>query len=66
MNIEFAEPGKYTVQAPQGAIGFVMPPPTVGGYDLGNVQIMLTRRPHWLARWLCRLLLDWHWHEVPQ
>lgn len=39
-------------------------PPSVGGYDLGHMRIMLTRRPHWLARQLCHWLLDWRWVDV--
>jgi hypothetical protein len=40
------------------------PPKQVGGYDIGNISLMLTRRPHWVARLLCRVLLDWRWHDA--
>lgn len=36
-------------------------PRHVGGYDIGGITFMLTRRPHWIARFLCRWLLDWRW-----
>lgn len=40
-------------------------PPQLGGYDLGGIRMMLTRRPHWIARFLCRWLLDWRWKDAP-
>ena len=40
------------------------PPPNVGRYRIGgNFYIMLTKKPHFLARWMCKLLLDWHWED---
>ena len=45
------------------ALKLQTPPPVVGGYDIGNITFNLTRRPHWLARLLCRVLLDWRWKE---
>jgi hypothetical protein len=40
------------------------PPKNVGGYRIGvHFKIMLTKKPHFLARWMCKLLLDWHWEE---
>lgn len=41
------------------------PPPVVGAYWIGeHLAISLTRRPHRLARLLCRWLLDWRWKDV--
>ena len=39
-------------------------PKNEGGYRIGgHFKIMLTKKPHFLARWMCKLLLDWHWEE---
>lgn len=39
-------------------------PATIGSYDLGGIEFNLTRKPHWLARQLCRWLLDWRWTDA--
>lgn len=61
MNINTAPHPELLVQS-----GFVFRsvPPNAGGYDLGYVTLMLTRRPHRLARFLCRWLLDWRWVDT--
>jgi hypothetical protein len=43
---------------------YVIPAPEpVGYYELGGWRITLHRRPSWLARLLCRWLLQWEWHD---
>ena len=39
------------------------PPIYVGGYDIGGVRFMLTRRPSWWHRLMVRLVLGWEWHD---
>ena len=39
-------------------------PKNEGGYRIGgHFKIMLTKKPHFLARWMCKLLLDWYWED---
>lgn len=45
-------------------ISFSMPPPpTVGGWDVGGITFMVTRRPSWLNKLMCRWLLGWRWTD---
>jgi hypothetical protein len=38
-------------------------PQPAGYYEIGGLRLTLHRRPSWLARLLCRWLLEWEWHD---
>lgn len=41
----------------------------VGFWRIGGVNglcFMLERRPRWLTRFMCRVLLEWEWHDKPE
>jgi hypothetical protein len=43
---------------------FALPPQYVGRWRLGGPQglsLYMSKRPRWLTRLLCRLLLEWEW-----
>lgn len=50
--------------------GFMIykPPKYVGWWRIGGVAglcIMQEKRPRWLTRLLCRVLLEWEWKDEP-
>ena len=45
---------------------FVTPPPAVGVYDLGNVSLVVTRKPTYLQRLAIKLVFGWTWRDLPQ
>lgn len=43
------------------------PKPALAGYYIINgakARLQLTIRPNIIRRFLCKLLLDWHWEEA--
>lgn len=40
---------------------FLLTPSTAGGWDLGGVTIMVTRRPNWFQRLMYRIAFGWIW-----
>lgn len=39
-------------------------PKAVGGYDLGSVRLMVTRRPNWFQRAMARWFFGWIWNDA--
>lgn len=40
----------------------------VGGYEIGGplgLRVNFQKRPPWIARFFCRMLLDWRWVDTP-
>ena len=40
-------------------------PKQVGGYQMGDIQFNLTRKPSWWHRLGVRLVLGWRWVDTP-
>lgn len=40
---------------------FNLPPPAVGYYDLGGIQLRVIKRPSFVQRWFVRWCFGWKW-----
>lgn len=40
-------------------------PPSAGAYHIGkgSMVMYIEKKPLWLHRWFCRLLLGWEWKD---
>ena len=46
-------------------IGLIMPV-SIGTWNVGKGGLSLSvygKKPRWLTRWLCKILLEWEWKD---
>ena len=52
------------LQRVTGLLNLRTPPPSVGGYRMGEFTFNLTKKPRWIHRMGVRLVLGWKWVDA--